>query len=48
MGGDRGNSPWSMCDKYEVVINSVKDLEQESERVSERLSEEVAIEQGCA
>lgn len=36
-----------MCDKYEVVINSVKDLEQESERVSERLSEEVAIEQGC-
>ena len=31
----------------EHFVNSVKDLEQESERVSERLSEEVAIEQGC-
>lgn len=36
-----------MYDKYEVVINYVKDLERESVRVSERLSEELAIEQGC-
>lgn len=35
-----------MCDKYEVTISSVKELEQGTARVSGTLLEEVAVEQG--